>query len=1771
MGNLSRAWRKSLRFERLENRLALDAALSLEVLANSDRADSPPGPSVAIDAVVDWSYEVSNNGDQPVYGLELTDDRGTPLKVSDDIRPVAMLKNLDSSQLPSFGTLEATYDRLSVARFVLDPARPLVYASVSSSNSIAIINTDTLELEDTIFIGSNPQGMALSADGTRLYVANSTSNSVGVLDTATRKVLPSIPVQGTPRDIEVGADGRLYVLSSGVRQIDPTTGESLGPVFGGGSFLEISPNGDRVYVADAGLSPASLYQYDVTVNPPALLWESPHGGLSGSNGQDLAISHDGSFISYAAGAGQGGYRIAKYDTIDMSIEGTFDTGAYPREITFSPDDAVAYTVHTGREIDTWDTTTFAPLGTIRTVGEAAELIVDRSGRHVFAAFDGELRVYSTGRQRDFNIGDSDLDGMLDPAETWLFTSSGSAVAGQFANTVTATGTSAAGTKVTARDNSHYFGVGAVIDVQQSISGEDADLHPGPQLRSGNDILWQYVVTNRGSYSLDEVKLTDDNGTPGVDADDVTPTYIVGDTNQNGLLDPAENWHYELAAPANAGQHHHRANVTAVPINVDGSVVMDLLPVAAVDSSHYFGVVSNITIEVATNGEDADSPTGPEIGIGNRVTWAYQVSTTGNVPLANVSIVDDRGTPETADDFSPNYLDGDTNENDRLDLGEIWIYTASGVAVALQHANNGTVTASDSFEERVSDSDPSHHFGVGALVHVTTKIAGESADSGPGPLVASGEEVTWEYAVSNPGSYTLADITVSEDNGTPNNQTDDWSPSFIGGDVNGNSQLDPQEVWRYTHTAQAGQGQYAGQVTATGVATIATGTTAPDVLTVNGTDSTYYFGVASGVNVELHTNGQDADDAPGPNFEVGSVLTRTLVVSNTGNVPMTINSVSDTQEQPRITAAEIPSFSGGDVNSDGLLDVDEIWTYFIDARATALSHKNTAAVSAIDPLGRAVEDDDSTHYFGTGVRIALETQLNEDDADEAPGPVIASQEAVLISYEVTNFGSVALGGVELTDDNGTNDTADDFLLQAIEKDIGGDSILSPGESWQFQAVVETRRDEVKHTAFVSAIPVDDDGAAIPDRQPATDVDFHHYFGLVSAVDIQVSVNGQSADNPGVMVIPGDNIDLRYAVTNVGNSQLYGVSILDSNGTSEMGDDFEPTPDSIVDSTGIGRIGDLEHTFEELEVSRFVMHPTQPYLYASDRSQNSVAVINTQTLELEELVWIGASPSGMAISLDSSQLYVANASANEIGVLDLETRQVLPSIAVSDPPRDVEVGADGRLYVLGAGSLTQIDPTNGSTVGANIGARVYGGQLEISASRDRLYYADYGLSPASLYQFDITVEPPVLLWESPHGGLSGSNGQDLGISQDGSFISYAAGAGQGGYRIAKYDTSDMSIEGTFDTGAYPRDITFSPDGVIAYTVHTRGSIDVWNTSTFAPAGTISTSGEAYELVVDSSGRHLFAAFGDELRVYRTGRVSTKLNAGDINLNGAFDPGETWTFTASRIATHGVYNSAVTVAAVDQLGVFEQIEVASYVGAVSLGFQENISGAVVSSFAAPGTDFTLSDDRFHIVNGSLQLKDDSYLKSAKDDGQQLLVMSSAATPVVLQVFILNVASNKHPWQNADEPRDVNKDGTVSPIDVLMVINELNLSGSRDLQHRPATESKFFDSNGDDSLSPLDALIIINFLNSASISEGESAEIWPDDRTKDMALAQNVFDDESRFDFEDKPILTPQFKSKVGRATPSTSLSLASLNRHLVDSVLGSGLLKELGVLSCSFDDLV
>jgi hypothetical protein len=292
--------------------------------------------------------------------------------------------------------------------------------------------------------------------------------------------------------------------------------------------------------------------------------------------------------------------------------------------------------------------------------------------------------------------------------------------------------------------------------------------------------------------------------------------------------------------------------------------------------------------------------------------------------------------------------GDLNNNGLLDLTEFWTYTATAPALAGQQTNVGTATAQDANSPpgtTISDDNPANYYG-GPAIQILKFVNGQDADTATGPHVATGSTVTFTYVVTNTGNGPLANVVV----------TDDKLGTIAGpasGDSNNNGLLDLTETWTYTTTATG----LAGQQTNTGTAT---GQGVNTAQMVSDDNPANYFGDAPGIQIVKFVNGEDADTAPGPPVAVGSTVTFTYVVTNTGNVPLANVVVSDDKLGP------ITSFTG-DLNNNGLLDLTEFWTYTATAVAQAGQQTNVGTATANDansPPGSTVTDDNPANYTAT---------------------------------------------------------------------------------------------------------------------------------------------------------------------------------------------------------------------------------------------------------------------------------------------------------------------------------------------------------------------------------------------------------------------------------------------------------------------------------------------------------------------------------------------------------------------------------------------------------------------------------------------------------------------------------------------------------------------------------------------------------------------------------------------------------------------------------------
>jgi hypothetical protein len=147
-----------------------------------------------------------------------------------------------------------------------------------------------------------------------------------------------------------------------------------------------------------------------------------------------------------------------------------------------------------------------------------------------------------------------------------------------------------------------------------------------------------------------------------------------------------------------------------------------------------------------------------------------------------------------------------------------------------------------------------------------------------------------------------------------------------------------------------------------------------------------------------------------------------------------------------------------------------------------------------------------------------------------------------------------------------------------------------------------------------------------------------------------------------------------------------------------------------------------------------------------------------------------------------------------------------------------------------------------------------------------------------------------------------------------------------------------------------------------------------------------------------------------------------------------------------------------------------------------------------SASGYTVTTTDLRFEVRNGRLALRPDQVVTSSQVGSVltvSVLVVDNLdpTSRATLNVPVLVEAAAT--WQNPLNAFDVNRDGNVTALDVLLIINRLNTVGGtsslpvvRTFEQLGAPD---VDVSGDNLLSPLDALRIVNYLNNRGL-EGES-----------------------------------------------------------------------------------
>jgi hypothetical protein len=157
------------------------------------------------------------------------------------------------------------------------------------------------------------------------------------------------------------------------------------------------------------------------------------------------------------------------------------------------------------------------------------------------------------------------------------TIAGTAQAGDFSNSATASATSPFGKAVEATDGSSYRGSDPKILIVSETNGPGESPSDGPYIEVGDEVRWTYTVTNIGNSELESVVVIDDRlGTISGPAS--------GDSNSDGKIQLTETWVYN-AADSDPGA------TAGVYVNIGSAAATDSIGTAtpgASDDSSYIG-------------------------------------------------------------------------------------------------------------------------------------------------------------------------------------------------------------------------------------------------------------------------------------------------------------------------------------------------------------------------------------------------------------------------------------------------------------------------------------------------------------------------------------------------------------------------------------------------------------------------------------------------------------------------------------------------------------------------------------------------------------------------------------------------------------------------------------------------------------------------------------------------------------------------------------------------------------------------------------------------------------------------------------------------------------------------------------------------------------------------------------------------------------------------------------------------------------------------------
>jgi uncharacterized repeat protein (TIGR01451 family) len=457
-----------------------------------------------------------------------------------------------------------------------------------------------------------------------------------------------------------------------------------------------------------------------------------------------------------------------------------------------------------------------------------------------------------------------------------------------------------------------------------------------------------------------------------------------------------------------------------------------------------------------------------------------------------------------------------------------------------------------------------------------------------PANPAPQPVTYRFAATNNGTTPLnrPGATTPGPATQPGWVTDArcTSPAaFTGGDTNANLLLDPGETWTFTCPGQVVV-PTENTATITGQPSDAGGAPLPGIGTVTDDAEAFVDVVSPAIEVEK-TSLRPVVVDPAAEIVEGPDLPRrpaeyTYDVTNTGTVALDL-----TPDPPVDDRCAPLSFVGGDENNDGLLDVDETWSYTC---STLLSRsqgtppptgnesafvRNTVTATGIPSFEGTLFPQHQVSATDNATVLVIEPAIAITKS--ATPPVILADGSVTYTFEVSNPGDVGLEVIGPEDDQCSP-------LEFTGGDTDGNGLLNGAntaapEVWTYECSRAVPLPDPPATAI-------DNTATVAGVDPLGNLYTSESTASVRVfrpdIDLEKSVSSE-------LVPVGRDVTYAFDVTNTGISPIPADDVLENVRLSDASLPPATTPPGCINPTFVGgdTNGDGRLDREPAEVWRY----------------------------------------------------------------------------------------------------------------------------------------------------------------------------------------------------------------------------------------------------------------------------------------------------------------------------------------------------------------------------------------------------------------------------------------------------------------------------------------------------------------------------------------------------------------------------------------------------------